>query len=227
MQASRGRGHSPSPTFKMIPKIKFCGLKRPEEVRWAEEMKAEFIGFNLYPKSPRYVSPAELKKLAGEVKTARKVLVFVNSDLKEIGQAAKESDADLIQLHGDETPLFCSQVKAITGCPIIKAFRLAAESDLKPLEKYLNSTDYFLLDTKSEGFYGGIGRAFSWTLAVKAKNLGKPIFLAGGLTFENVIEAYRRVLPFAVDVASGVEEKAGVKNKEKMALFIQKVRIGK
>ena len=202
-------------------------MKRPEEVGWAEELKADFIGFNLYPKSPRCVSPAELKKLAGEVKTARKVLVFVNSGLKEIGQAAKESDADLIQLHGDETPLFCSQVRTITGCPIIKAFRLAAEADLKPLEKYLDSADYFLLDARSEGLYGGTGQSFPWTLAVKAKNLGKPIFLAGGLTFENVIEACRRVLPFAVDVAGGVEEKASVKNKEKMALFIQKVRIGK
>ena len=199
-------------------------MKRPEEVRWAEEMKADFIGFNLYPKSPRCVSPAELKKLAGEIKTARRVLVFVNSELEEIERTAKEYDADLIQLHGDETPLFCSQVRTITGRPVIKAFRLAADADLKPLEKYLNSADYFLLDTKSEGFYGGTGRAFPWALAVKAKNLGKPIFLAGGLTFENVAEACRRVLPFAVDVAGGVEEKTGVKNKEKMALFIQKVR---
>ena len=92
------------------------------------------------------------------------------------------------------------------------------------MEKYLDSADYFLLDAKAKGLYGGTGQPFPWDLAVKAKEFGKPIFLAGGLNCENVSEACRQVMPFAVDVAGGVEEKTGVKNKEKMALFIQKVR---
>ena len=205
-------------------KVKFCGLKRPEEVCWAEELKADFVGFNLYPKSARCVSPAELKKLAGEVKTAKKVLVFVNSKFEEVARAVEKSGADIIQLHGDESPDFCSRVKSITGLPIIKAFRLATEKDLKPLEEYLDSADYFLLDARSEGFYGGTGKPFPWDLAVKVKELGKPVFLAGGLTGENVAAACRQVTPFAVDVAGGVEEKTGVKNKIKMTLFVQKVR---
>ncbi|MCX5642707.1 MAG: phosphoribosylanthranilate isomerase [Candidatus Omnitrophica bacterium] len=206
-------------------KIKFCGLKRPEEVRWAEELKADFIGFNLYPKSPRCVSPAKLKKLAGEVKTARKVLVFVNSTLAEIVRAATESGADIIQLHGDETPRFCSRVMVKTGRPVIKAFRLANEKDLKPLEEYLDSADYFLLDARTKDLYGGTGRLFPWNLAVKAKILEKPIFLAGGLTAENVTAACRQIMPFAVDVSGGIEEKTGVKSREMMTLFAQKVRI--
>ena len=119
-------------------KIKFCGLKRVEEVQWAEELKADFVGFNLYPKSSRWVSPSELKKLAGEVKTAQKVLVFVNSTLGEIARAVEKSGADLVQLHGDETPRFCSQVRVTAGRPVIKAFRLADDADLKPLKKYLD-----------------------------------------------------------------------------------------
>jgi phosphoribosylanthranilate isomerase len=205
-------------------KIKFCGLKRSEEVRWAEELKADFVGFNLYPKSTRYVSPTELKKLAGEVKTAKKVLVFVNSKLEEVTRAVEKSNADIIQLHGDETPRFCSQVRAITNRPIIKAFQLAIDADLKLLEKYLDSADYFLLDARTKDLYGGTGRTFPWNLAVKAKEFGKPIFLAGGLNCENVAEACRQVAPFAIDVAGGVEEKTGVKNKIKMTLFVQKVR---
>ncbi|MFH2068728.1 MAG: phosphoribosylanthranilate isomerase [Candidatus Omnitrophota bacterium] len=205
-------------------KIKFCGLKRPEEVQWAEEFKADFIGFNLYPKSPRFVSLNDLKKLTGKVKTAQKVLVFVNSKLEDIARAAEKSGADVIQLHGNETPRFCSQVRVITGRPVIKAFRLATEADLKPLEKYRDSADYFLLDARAKDLYGGTGQAFPWDLAIKATDLGKPIFLAGGLTVENVAAACRQVIPFAVDVAGGVEEKAGVKSREKMALFIQKVR---
>ncbi|MBU2495928.1 MAG: phosphoribosylanthranilate isomerase [Candidatus Omnitrophica bacterium] len=208
-------------------KIKFCGLKRPEEVWWAEELKADFVGFNLYPKSPRCVPLKDLKKLAGEVKTAKKVLVFVNSTLAEVARAVEKSGADGIQLHGNETPRFCSQVRVITGRPVIKAFRLATEKDLKPLEKYLDYADYFLLDARAEGLYGGTGQPFPWDMAIKAKEFGKPVFLAGGLNCENVAEACRKVMPFAVDVAGGVEEKTGVKNKEKMALFIQKVKGGK
>jgi len=208
----------------VMVKIKFCGLKRPAEVRWAEELKADFIGFNLYPKSTRCVPLKDLKKLAGEAKTAKTVLVFVNSKLEEITRAAEKSGADLVQLHGNETPDFCSRVKSLIGLPVIKAFRLATEKDLKPLEEYLDSADYFLLDARSEGFYGGTGKPFPWDLAVKVKELGKPVFLAGGLTGENVAAACRQVTPFAVDVAGGVEEKTGVKNKIKMTLFVQKVR---
>jgi len=207
-----------------LVKIKFCGLKRPEEVQWAEELKADFVGFNLCPKSARWVSPAELKKLAGEVKTAKKVLVFVNSSLEEITRAVEQSGADIIQLHGDETPRFCSRVRVITGRPVIKAFRVAAGKDLNLLKKYQDCTDCFLLDAKVKGIYGGTGKTFSWDLAVKAKELGKPIFLAGGLNCENVTEACRKVMPFAVDIAGGVEEKTGMKSRGKMALFIQKVR---
>ena len=205
-------------------KIKFCGLKRLEEVRWAEELTADFVGFNLYPESPRCVSPAELKKLAGEVKTAKKVLVFVNSTLAEVARTVEKSSANGIQLHGDETPRFCSQVRVITGRPVIKAFRLATEKDLKLMEKYLDYVDYFLLDTKAECLYGGTGKSFPWGLAIKAKKFGKLIFLAGGLNCENVAEACQQVMPFAVDVAGGVEERAGVKSKTNMALFVQKVR---
>lgn len=212
------------PRQKIVVKIKFCGLKRSEEVRWAEELKADFVGFNLYPKSPRCISPAKLKKLAGEVKTAKKVLVFVNSKLEDVARTAEKSGADIIQLHGDETPRFCAQVRVITGRTVIKAFRLAIDADLKPLEKYLDSADYFLLDARAKGLYGGTSQSFPWNLAVKAKEFGKPIFLAGGLNCENAAEACRKITPFAVDVAGGVEEKIGVKSKEKMALFVQKVR---
>ena len=187
-------------------------------------MKADFIGFNLYPKSVRCVPLKDLKKLAGEVKTAKQVLVFVNSKLEEVARAVEKSGADIIQLHGDETPRFCSQVRVITGRPVIKAFRLATGKDLRLLKKYRDYADCFLLDAKAEGLYGGTGRSFPWDLAVKAKEFGKPIFLAGGLNCENVAEACRQVTPFAVDIAGGVEEKPGVKSKEKMTLFVQKVR---
>ncbi|MFH0796301.1 MAG: phosphoribosylanthranilate isomerase [Candidatus Omnitrophota bacterium] len=205
-------------------KIKFCGLRTPEEVRWAEELKANFIGFNLYPKSPRYVSPDQMKELVTEAKSCQKVALFVNSEPDEIARLVKDCGLDLVQLHGDESPEFCRKVKTRIGKPIIKAFRLATTKDLEVLKQYRETVDYFLLDTKSDKLYGGTGETFPWDLAVQAKRFHRPIFLAGGLTPENVTEACRQVNPFAVDVASGVEEKTGLKSREKMSLFVRNAR---
>ena len=213
-----------------IVKIKFCGLRIPEEVRWAEELKADFIGFNLYPQSPRYAPPDQLKELVKEAQSCQKVALFVNSEPDEIVRLVKDAGLDLVQLHGDESPEFCQEIKTKTGKPIIKAFRLATAEDLEVLKRYQDSVDCFLLDTKSvldtksDSLYGGTGKTFPWELALSAKKVGLPIFLAGGLTPENVAEACRQVNPFAVDTASGVEERTGVKSRGKMTLFVRNAR---
>ncbi len=205
-------------------KIKFCGLKTVEEVRWAEELKADFVGFNLFSQSPRYIALPEIKRLGFLVKLAKKVLVFVNEDLDALLLKTKEAGADIIQLHGEEPPDFCGKVRKMSGLPVIKAFRIGNIEDLEVLEAYREVADYFLLDSKEKGGYGGTGMRFSWDLAVAAKEFGRPIFLAGGLTCENVAAACCQVRPFAVDVASGVEKLPGVKSREKMELFVKTVR---
>jgi phosphoribosylanthranilate isomerase len=140
--------------------------------------------------------------------------VFVNAPADFVLSAIRESGLTLLQFHGDESPQFCSQF----GLMSMKAFRIRGPETLKEIPKY--QTDAFLLDAFSSATYGGSGEKFNWDLAVEAQKFGKPIFLAGGLTPENVAEAIRQVHPFGVDVSSGVESAPGKKDHAKVKAFI-------
>jgi phosphoribosylanthranilate isomerase len=150
--------------------------------------------------------------------------VFVDEDIQVLAKTAKKCALKVIQLHGTETPEYCAQAAALTSLPVIKAVRMQNEESLSLLSQYAGSVSYFLLDTFVEGQEGGTGQAFNWDLAVKAKDAGKPFFLAGGLTPENVAEAVEKVLPFGVDVCSGVERLQRRKDFDKMKLFIRRAR---
>jgi phosphoribosylanthranilate isomerase len=130
-------------------------------------------------------------------------------------RAIAECGLALLQFHGDEPPEFCAQF----GIMSMKAFRIRDAKSLKELPNY--QTDAYLLDAYSPEARGGSGEKFNWNLAVEAKKFGRPIFLAGGLTSENVAEAVRQVQPFGVDVSSGVESAPGKKDHAKVKAFIQ------
>jgi phosphoribosylanthranilate isomerase len=144
-----------------------------------------------------------------------KVGVFVNPTEAQVRQAISECRLDWLQFHGEETPEFCTRF----GVKSMKAFRVRGDQSLRTLQDY--ATNAWLLDTYSEQQAGGTGQTFNWDLAVAAREFGKPIFLAGGLTPANVADAVLRVRPFAVDVSSGVEISPGRKDHAKVAAFIQ------
>jgi phosphoribosylanthranilate isomerase len=144
-----------------------------------------------------------------------RVGVFVDPPEDLVIQAARACGLNLLQFHGNESPEFCTQF----GLMSVKAFRVRDEQSLAALPAY--HTDAWLLDTYSETQAGGTGQTFNWDLAIAAQQHGRPIFLAGGLTPENVGEAVRRVQPFAVDVSSGVESAPGRKDHAKVAAFIR------
>jgi len=146
-----------------------------------------------------------------------RVGVFVNSPADFVFRAVAECGLSLLQFHGDETPGFCTQF----GVMSMKAFRIRDAESLKELPKY--STDAWLLDACSVESPGGTGEKFNWDLAVEAQKFGRPIFLAGGLTPENVADAVRRVKPFGVDVSSGVERVPGKKDNARVRAFITNV----
>src|SRR6185369_7911399 len=125
-------------------------------------------------------------------------------------RAIGECGVTLLQFHGDETPEFCTQF----GVMSMKAFRVRDAESLDQLANF--QTDAFLLDAYSKNGLGGTGEKFNWDLAVEAQKFGKPIFLAGGLTSQNVAEAVRTTRPFAVDVSSGVESAPGKKDHAKV-----------
>jgi phosphoribosylanthranilate isomerase len=144
-----------------------------------------------------------------------RVGVFVNALKADVDRAVAECGLSMLQFHGKEPPEYCTQF----GLMSMKAFRIKDAESLKELPKF--PTHAWLLDAFSPEVMGGAGEAFDWDLAVEAKKFGKPIFLAGGLTPENVAEAVRKVRPFGVDVSSGVEISPGKKDHAKVHAFIK------
>jgi len=195
--------------------VKICGITNLADAQLAIEARADALGFVFYGKSPRHVTiPAAAgisKQLPGFV---MRVGVFVNALKAEVLRAIGECGLNLLQFHGDEPPEYCLQF----GLMSMKAFRMRDAGTLKELRNY--QTSAWLLDAYSPEVAGGTGERFNWDLAVAAQKFGKPIFLAGGLTPENVAEAVRKVRPFGVDVSSGVEISPGKKDPAKVRAFI-------
>ena len=196
--------------------VKICGITNLADAREAVEARADALGFVFYEKSPRHMTiPAAAgisKQLPGFV---MRVGVFVNAQKAEVERAIGECGLNLLQFHGDEPPEYCLQFNLMS----MKAFRVRDAGTLAEMKRY--QTNAWLLDACSPDEVGGSGERFNWDLAVKAQKFGKPIFLAGGLTPENVAEAVRKVRPFGVDVSSGVEISPGKKDHAKLRAFIK------
>jgi len=199
-------------------KVKICGITNLEDALAAIEYGADALGFVFYPDSPRYVSPEKAKEIVAKLPPfITTVGVFVNEDSARIKEIMVLTHLSVVQLHGEEPPEQC-----MLWTPTVKAFRVKDFVDLKPLEKYKCMAAY-LLDTYAPSSYGGTGQIFNWDIALEAKKFG-PVILAGGLTTDNIEKAVRWVMPYAVDVSSGVEAQKGKKDLQKMKDFIDKAR---
>jgi len=200
--------------------VKICGVTRVEDARAAAEAGADFVGINFYPDSPRYVEPSQAKAIVEALpKGVEAVGIFVNEPPERVNQIAEDVGLHLVQLHGAETPADADQIRL----PVIKALRIAGEKDIAAAEAY--KVDLFLIDTPSE-LWGGSGKTGDWKIAAEACKRLRAL-LAGGLTPENVAEAVRAVDPYGVDVSTGVERSPGIKDRTKMAVFIDRARAAK
>ncbi|MFM2294233.1 MAG: hypothetical protein RLZZ350_646 [Verrucomicrobiota bacterium] len=205
--------------YRMNVKVKICGLTSVVDAVVAAEAGADLVGLMFYEKSPRAISVATAVEISLALSPfVLRVGVFVNPEPELVMRAIGECGLSMLQFHGDETPEFCAQF----GVMSMKAVRVRDETSLVELENY--STEAFLLDAHSASGFGGTGEKFNWELAVAAKKFGRPIFLAGGLTPDNVASAVRQVQPFGVDVSSGVESVPGKKDAAKVRAFIAAVR---
>lgn len=194
--------------------MKFCGLKRPEDIQAANELKPDFIGFIFVAGKKRYLTPKEAARLKKQLDGSIKAVgVFIDEKPELIAQLLEERVIDLAQLHGSEDEAYIQGLKKLTAKPIIKAFKIHKAEDLLPISSC--SADYVLLDSGT-----GTGKVFDWQLI---KRLARPYFLAGGLNLDNIEKALSELQPFAVDVSSGIETN-GSKDKEKMAAFAALVR---
>lgn len=197
-----------------MTKIKMCGLSRPCDIDYANQVMPEYIGFVFAEKSKRYVSPEKALELRRNLD--RKIIpvgVFVNAEIDFIAGLVENKIIDIVQLHGTEDEQYINELRQTITAPVIQAFRIETPEDVK---KAVNSTaDYVLLDSG-----GGSGKTFDHSLI---QNINRPYFLAGGLTPENVGEISGRLQPFAVDASSSLETD-GHKDLNKMSAFAEAVR---
>ena len=204
----------------MSVKVKICGITQLDDALAAVEAGADALGFMFHEPSPRHLTPSAAAKITRHLPPfVAKVGVFVNASADVVRRIVAECGLDAVQLHGDETPEFCGQFAPLK---VIKAFRIRDEKSLLPLSDF--ETDAWLLDSFVPGKEGGTGTTFNWDLANQAKESGRPIILAGGLTPENIAEAVHEVWPYAVDVSSGVEAAPGRKDAALVRAFIAAVR---
>lgn len=200
---------------------KICGITQPDQARRTAELGADLVGINFWRMSKRYVAPSNAGWLTGLPLTTARVGVFVNPTMAEIEAVAADDLVSLFQLHGDETPAFCASLENL-GLKVIKAIQVRDPLSLEHIADY--TVNDILLDAYHPQARGGTGDTFPWALALRFKELypGRRLWLAGGLTPDNVAEAVRQVQPYAVDVASGVEDDIpGVKNMTKVEKFIR------
>ena len=203
----------------MSTRVKICGITNLADALAAVEAGADVLGLNFYEGSPRRVSMKTAAEISKQLPPfVMRAGVFVNADEDLVTRAIGECGLSLLQFHGDEPAEFCAQFGLIS----MKAFRIRDAESLKELPRF--QTDAYLLDAFSPEARGGTGERFNWELAVEAQKFGKPVFLAGGLTPENVADAVRKVRPFGVDVASGVESSPGKKDHAKIRAFIAAAR---
>jgi len=202
-----------------MTKIKICGIKTVDDALAAIDLGADLIGFNFYPKSPRYVEVGVCRGIMSKVRNIGRAMcvgVFVNSSVDEVHAIMDTCGLNLAQLHGDETVKFMESLEEKS----FKAFR-GIPDDVGGYAR--EDAPAFLLDASVKGLYGGSGVTADWDGAAElAKKY--PLLLAGGLTPENVAEAVGRVQPWGVDVASGVESAPGKKDAAKMSAFVKEVK---
>jgi len=204
-----------------MTKIKICGIRTVNDALAAMDAGADLIGFNFYPKSPRYISVGYCRDIMSVMRKYAQITyvgVFVNASAAQVRATMETCALSLAQLHGDENS---EMVQSLDG-RAFKAFRGAAdvETDKRMIT---DSAPAFLIDAAIKGAYGGTGVTADWSIAAELAQ-HYPLLLAGGLTPENVTAAVQQVKPWGVDVASGVESSPGVKDTNKMKAFVHEVR---
>ncbi len=205
-------------------RVKICGITRLQDLQAAVEAGADALGFVFARRSRRVLQPAEAAALAAATPAfVSRVGLFMDQDAEEVALILDRVPLNLLQFHGSEDAEFCRQF----GLPYMKAIGMAAlaapaaERSLERAQKEFSDAAALLFDSHGAGEVGGTGRSFDWGLLPR---LAGPVVLAGGLTPENVRAAVRQVRPWAVDVASGVEDAPGVKNAQKMQAFISEAQ---
>ena len=205
--------------------IKICGITNLDDALAAVAAGADALGFNFYKPSPRYITPQSAREMVDRLPASiLAVGVFVNEETPEsVRNIATEAGVAALQLHGDESPAYCRE---LADRFVIKTLAVSTNFDNRMVHAY--ETQAVMLDTKDNALRGGTGRRFDWSIAQQVtkqvNQLGKKLFLAGGLSPENIAEAIETVRPYAVDACSALENKPGIKDHTRLRAFVHAAR---
>lgn len=200
----------------MRARLKICGITNWRDAKLAVDAGADMLGFNFYAPSPRFISLRDAKRIIRRLpRRVQAIGVFVNDSVEDMVDMARIAGLHGVQLHGEESPADVMEVAR--RLPVIKAFRVRGGFRVGALRAY-DEAEAFLLDGFSRTARGGTGETFDWSIAQSAARYGR-IFLAGGLTAENVADALAAAKPYAVDVCSGVEASPGRKDAGRLLHF--------
>jgi phosphoribosylanthranilate isomerase len=201
----------------LIVKVKICGLTNYEDAAAAIDLGADLLGFNFYPKSPRYIEPTKAAKIINKLPAFIDIVgVFVNEPVEQIHETRNLCHLDWIQLHGDEDPEFCKEFRS-HNVKVMKAIRVKDQKDVESAEDFF--TDAILLDAFNPKKYGGTGISFDWNII---GHIGKRVFLAGGINPDNAAKAVGLGV-YGIDVCSGIEAKPGKKDKRLMRKLFENI----
>lgn len=202
----------------LIAKVKICGLTNYDDAAAAMEMGADLLSFNFYPKSPRYIQPEKAAQIITKLPAFIDIVgVFVNSPLEEMRNTIDQCQLNWVQLHGDESPEFCSAL-LWHNVRTMKAIRVKDKGDIDRAQSYF--TDAILLDAFNPQKYGGTGLTFDWNII---GHVTRRVFLAGGINPDNAAKAVKLGV-YGIDVCSGIEAQPGKKDHKKMKTLFDNIR---
>ncbi|MEH2068730.1 MAG: phosphoribosylanthranilate isomerase [Nostoc sp.] len=206
-------------------RVKICGITQPEQSIAIASLGATALGFICVPTSPRYVTTSQIRALVAQLpENIDKIGVFANTIFGEIKQVVIDSGLTGVQLHGDESPEFCYQLRqALPKIEILKAFRIRNFEHLKTITDYIQYVDTLLLDAYHPQQLGGTGKTLDWTM-LQQFSPNCPWFLAGGLTADNIVQALSQLNPSGIDLSSGLENAPGDKDLDKVALLFERLK---
>jgi phosphoribosylanthranilate isomerase len=205
-------------------RVKICGITQPQQSLAITQLGATALGFICVPSSPRYVSIEQINLATSHVPDhVDKIGVFANSTIFEIIKVVSSSSLTGVQLHGDETPLFCEELRQVLpNIELIKAFRVRSWEQLETTPNYIGCVDTLLLDAYHPQLLGGTGKTLDWQV-LQSFRPDLPWFLAGGLTPDNLLTALTQIHPHGIDLSSGVERSPGDKDLDKVALLFSRI----
>lgn len=211
-------------------RVKICGITQPEQGTAIANLGAQALGFICAPESPRYVTPEQIALVVAALPAQASVIecdrigVFVNADLSTILRTVEIAHLTGVQLHGNESPEFCQQLRDhLPAVELIKAFRVRSPESLEQALLYQTSVDTLLLDAYHPTLAGGTGKTLDWK-SLQQFRPTIPWLLAGGLTPSNILDALSQISPDGIDLSSGVEQSPGLKDMDKVSQLFCNLR---